>query len=440
MSALTFELRTVLRSLARGPGHGLAVVLLLGVGIGAVASLFALADAVLLRALPFRDPDSLVWVWSTRADRDRAFYSIPDLLDTRERCRSLAGLAGVTPWAAVLAGDGDVERCRARRLLVAAETALALVLAVGAGLLGRSYARVVAVDPGFDPAGLASARLLLPHAAMGMSLVAGRGLEAGDRGEAARVVVVDAAFAARWWPDGSPVGERLQVGDGLIGPGEVEIVGVFGSVRHFELEEEPLPTLYAPLAQITAASLPMVRAETLIAGTADRRADPRAVAGPLRDALRGVDPGIAAAEQRPMASFVDAARASRRFDLAILGGFALAALLLAAGGLGATTALAVAGRREELGLRAALGAAAADLVRLVLGEAARLAAVGLAAGVAVAWVASRGLRGLLFGVATGDPVVYLTTALAVLAVTLLAAWVPARGAANADPRSALRRE
>src|SRR2546428_11943798 len=113
------ELRSAARSLRRRPGFAAACILVLAAGIGAACAVFALVDAALLRPLPFRDPDRLIWIWSTRTDRAKAFFSLPNLADTQAQART-AQVVGFAPWDATLTGRGDPERLQAVRVSGAA--------------------------------------------------------------------------------------------------------------------------------------------------------------------------------------------------------------------------------------------------------------------------------------------------------------------------------
>src|SRR2546425_2237621 len=112
---LLLELRSAARSLRRRPGFAAACILVLAAGIGAACAVFALVDAALLRPLPFRDPDRLIWIWSTRTDRAKAFFSLPNLADTQAQART-AQVVGFAPWDATLTGRGDPERLQGVRV------------------------------------------------------------------------------------------------------------------------------------------------------------------------------------------------------------------------------------------------------------------------------------------------------------------------------------
>src|SRR5262245_27170883 len=144
--ALLFELRSAARSLRRRPGFAAACILVLAAGIGAACAVFALVDAALLRPLPFQDPDRLVWIWSTRTDRAKAFFSLPNLADTQAQARS-AQVVGFALWDATLTGRGDPERFQGVRVSGAALPMLGVRAALGRVLTPEdgdpSHARAV---------------------------------------------------------------------------------------------------------------------------------------------------------------------------------------------------------------------------------------------------------------------------------------------------------
>jgi len=149
MSGLARDLRHAARSLARTPGFSLAAILVLALGIGANVAIFSVTRAVLLRPLPFREPETLTWIWATRVDRDRAFYSIPNFLDTREAARGFGELAGFTPWSPTLTGGDEPERLTAIRATGNAFGLLGSAAALGRNLApGDSESRVVELTNG----------------------------------------------------------------------------------------------------------------------------------------------------------------------------------------------------------------------------------------------------------------------------------------------------
>ncbi len=168
MSGLARDLRHAARSLARTPGFSLAAILVLALGIGANVAIFSVTRAVLLRPLPYREPGSLAWVWATRVDRDRAFYSIPNFVDTREAAHGFRELAGFTPWSPTLTGGEEPERLTAIRVTGNAFGLLGSAAALGRSLApGDSESRVAALSHGLwarrfgsDPAAVGRAILL----------------------------------------------------------------------------------------------------------------------------------------------------------------------------------------------------------------------------------------------------------------------------------------
>ena len=385
----------------------------------------------------------------------------------------------------------------ARGALVAAETALAAVLLIGAGLMIRSFERLLAVDPGFSPGrvlalsisledgkfpdakqqaayqneivrriaelpgvvaaggsktlplhgggepydflveGRASTERILPAAgafivtpgyfrALGIPLVAGRDFTARDGVEAPPAVIVNRALARQLWPDGDAVGRRIRFGEHGI-----EIVGVAGDVRHTALATPPEPALYLPNS-IAPRSTMKIFVRT--------KADPLALAGAVRRAIREVDPNQPVSDLAPMRQLVSEAVARPRFTTLLLTLFGALALALAALGTYGVVSYAVAQRTHEIGIRMALGARRGQVLGMVVGRSSALTFAGLAAGIAAAFALTRLLSGLLYGVSTTDPLAFLAAPSALAAVALLASYLPARRAAGLDPLIALRRD
>ncbi|HEX5724087.1 MAG TPA: ABC transporter permease [Longimicrobiaceae bacterium] len=387
-----------------------------------------------------------------------------------------------------------------RGLLVSAEVALAVVLLAGAGLMLRSFAALRAMDPGFRAERLltvavaplqgkypdraaaialharlldrlgalpgvqgvtvdkctplsrgcnetivlgAGSRPLQPETApmvtfhfagpdhfriLGIRLLAGRGFTAADREGAPRVAVISRALARELWPGENPVGQKLTSGMGGLEDGE--IVGVVDDVQYNGPADAPQPAVYVADLQHTYASA------VFLVRTAG---DPRALAGAVRRELLAEDPDLPATV-RTMREIVSDATSRERYGTSLLSVFAGLALVLAALGIHGVVAYSVARRTRELGVRQALGATPGQLVRLVVGQGAALAAVGLAAGVVAALALTRVLAGLLFGVKPNDPLTLLAISLFLGGAALLAAWLPARRAARVDPMVALRSE
>jgi hypothetical protein len=241
-------------------------------------------------------------------------------------------------------------------------------------------------------------------------------------------VMISQSFARRFWPGASPLGKRLRLGQSgwstIVGVvPDVQPPGSTVGVRGLQVYEA-LPTAPANPMLLVRGSLP-----------------PAEMSAIVRRVAREVDPSLrlrrdVTAAEANVAHFMSV----HRFVLALLGGFASLALVLAAIGLYGVIAYGVSQRTRELGVRIALGADAADIVAMVLREALSLAGIGIAVGAVAAVAATRALRGLLFGVQPGDPATLGATALLLAVVAIAAAYLPARRAATTDPVEALRAE
>jgi predicted permease len=277
--------------------------------------------------------------------------------------------------------------------------------------------------------------------AAGIRLVRGRTFEAGDDLDAPLVVLVDDVLVRRYWRNVDPIGRRLALDDDESGqPRWREVVGVVESVKHYGVDLDSArraggdlvrPTVYMPYGQEPEQAM------TIAVRTGD---DPAAIVPALREAVRAVDPGQPVGEVRLLRDLVADSLGPRRLHTALLGTFAVAALLLAAVGTYGLVAQAVARRAREIGIRVAVGARRADVVRMIVRQGAALAAAGVAAGLLAALGATRLLEGLLFGVGARDPGTLAAVSAVLAAATLLASWIPARRASRIDPIEVLRSE
>ena len=320
------------------------------------------------------------------------------------------------------------------------------VEAVGAvSVLPFTYNRMYGVrmddqpiaSPGEEP--FVDLRVVEPgyFASVGIPLVAGRLLGEQDAGDAPPVLLIDEATAERHFPGEDPLGRRITVPWGRMARhAEVsyEIVGIVGSIRHRGPVDPPTPTLYLHRGQDTTPYWENFG----ISMTVRTAGEPLALAGAVREVMREVDPRVPVIEMTPFAAILDRHTAGTRYRMMLIGAFALLALMLAGVGIAGVVAYAVTQRARELGVRQALGADSGDVVRLVLLDGAALAAVGVPAGLLLAAGGSRLLAAFLFGVEPGDPPTYAAVGALLLAVALVAAWIPARRAAGVHPADALR--
>jgi predicted permease len=271
-------------------------------------------------------------------------------------------------------------------------------------------------------------------AALRIPLVAGRFLDERDHDGAPLAVVINRAFARTFFQDADPIGRTLLIafcrGQEPCPP-SWNVVGVVGDVHETALDLAAAPQMYVPEAQ-----LPMPYASLLVRSNMSVSA----VAPAARAAVRGLDPTVAVWDVEPMEEVVDSASGGRRLLVALLTGFAILALVLAAVGVAAVTAYAVSERRRELAIRMALGARREDILALVLRQATRMMGAGVILGLVGAAAASRLLRSLLFGVSATDPWVFAGAAVLLAAAGLAAAWLPALRAAGVDPAAALSNE
>jgi putative ABC transport system permease protein len=398
--------------------------------------------------------------------------------------------------------SGSAARgARIRSVVVVVETALALILLVGSGLLLRSFVAIMRVDPGFDPAHTMTVKVSIPTAkyrdaaqqqaffnqlfekldalpgvtaaggtsflpiaglgaatgfqivgqpkpsagqepvtdvrvvthdyfkAMGVPLLRGRTFDSRDAGTNVRRVIVNQALARKHFPNEDPIGKSIIVS--WNDEGADEIVGVVGDVRQQDLETEARATIYWPPGRFT---YPFMSVAIRTAG------DPRTVVAGTVAALHELDPNVAAADVKTMDAVIDASVAQRRLTMLLLSIFAVVALVLAAVGIYGVIGYSVSQRTQEIGIRMALGAQRATVLRMVVGQAMLLAALGIAAGAGGAWGLTRLMQKLLFGVEPSDPATFVGVAGILALVAAVAASIPGLRATRVDPVIALRSE
>jgi putative ABC transport system permease protein len=390
------------------------------------------------------------------------------------------------------------RRLAFRDVLVVGQLAVSLVLLVAGALLVRGLVKAHSIDPGFDPDRIATLSLnlkmmgysaeqatpfqerlveelqslpgveavalasrlplgsdinmegiLIPEIheseddsvaidatwvdpdyfrALGVEIVAGRGIEKSDARGAPLVAVVNQAMAQRYWPDGA-VGRRFYT-EGWDGP-VVEVAGVVRDYKVRSLGEEPRPYLHFAWAQQpTRSTTVMVRAAS----------DAAPLIAPMRARVQQLDAGVVLTDEGTLTDLLQATLTPTRVGASLLGSFGVLALLLASVGLYGVVAYAVSQRTRELGVRMALGARRADVVRMVLLGGLRMAGWGIGIGVVAAAVAAQLLSSLLYGLSSFDSVAFGAAAAVLLGVAMLANAVPAWRASRVDPMVALRYE
>ena len=269
-------------------------------------------------------------------------------------------------------------------------------------------------------------------AAMGIPLQRGRTIEATDDKQGQQVVVVNQAFAKRFFPHDEAVGKRIRLSKLTSEFPWATIVGVVGDVRGFALNEPPLPTMYWPVAQI--------RATPALAMVIRTNGDPAALSSAVRGAIAEIDPAQPIYDMQTLDQLVAKSLGQRRFTLTLMLLFGVTALVLSAVGIYGVMAFAVTQRTQEIGIRMALGARAIDVLKLIVGSGMALAGIGVIVGLAGAFAITRLMASLLFGVSPTDVMTFALVSAGLLLVALLACYLPARRATKVDPLIALRYE
>jgi predicted permease len=266
--------------------------------------------------------------------------------------------------------------------------------------------------------------------ALGIPLVRGRLFDEHDGPDAPHAAVISASLARQRWPGVDPLGRKVEFGNMDGDLRLFTIVGIVGDVRETGLDMAPRPTFYGGFRQrprATSAFTYLIRAE----------GDPKALATAARRVVSDLDPEVPP-RVRTLAALRSDSVADRRFTLGLVAAFSASALLLAGLGLYGVSAFAVARRTREIGVRMALGARPAQVMRMVLVQGARPALVGSALGLVLALGLSRFMGSLLYGVAPADPPSLVGAALVIGSAAFLACLVPARRATRIDPMTALR--
>jgi predicted permease len=407
-------------------------------------------------------------------------------------------------------GSGASRRhTRLSRILVVSEVALSIILLAGAGLLLRSFWRVLQVRPGFNPSHLTTVQIWIPQPnnpdmdpygpmdkraaflmeiyrrvatlpgveesaiagndtlpmnsgrnyslfsiegrpadserspvadiaivdtqyfhTMEVPLMAGRNFSALDTNATQAVAVIDQTLARRYWPEQDPLGRQVKFGFGP-GPKGVTIVGVVGDIKSDGFEAPSVPHIYVALGQFAPINAVLFFRS---------RGDAEHLGEAVRHVVGSMDANVAVHSVSTMDQIIARSVADRRFALELLGVFAAVALLLAAIGIYGVMSYAFNQRTHEVGIRMALGAQRLDILRMALVEGMQIVLIGLVAGLAGAAVMTRFFQSMLFSVAPGDPITFLTVSAVLAGVAFFACYIPAQRATRVNPLVALREE
>lgn len=386
---------------------------------------------------------------------------------------------------------------RLRAMLVVTQVALTMVLVLGAGLLIKSFMKVLEIDPGFrtesavameislsdEPAqrragfyqqvlerlaalpgitavggvnglpmvgGGADGQFLIDNnpalkgygefrvaspgyfSAMGMRLVRGRPFDHSDGAETPQVALISESLARRYWPNEDPLGKGIQYGNMDGDTHLLRVVGVVSDVREFGLEANTRPTVYVHYLQRPRQAWGFA----IVARTPE---DVKTLIPAMRSAVQALNRDVPT-NFRTLGQIFSSSLDNRRFSLVIFGSFAAVALLLASLGIYGATSYAVTQRTQEIGIRIALGAQLANVLRLVIGQGMKSVLLGIAIGFGGAFALTRLIAHLLFGVSATDPLTFMVVTALLVVVGFLACYLPARRATKVDPMVALRSE
>jgi len=260
-------------------------------------------------------------------------------------------------------------------------------------------------------------------------LLRGRFFSEADNTDAPGVAIINEALAKKYWPNGDPLGKRITFSDTRKpDPKWLTIVGIVRSIRHRALDIDPAPEYYLPLAQ---------RAQTQMILTVRGAQDPRSLTSAIRREIQSIDSDQPIANVRTLETATADSVAPRRMSMVLLGAFAGIALLLASVGIYGVISYLVVQRTHEIGVRMALGAQRTDVLKLVVGHAAKLVAIGSVIGLALALFSTRTLSALLYNVGAFDATTFVLVTVALSAIALIASYIPALRATRADPMIAL---
>jgi len=272
-------------------------------------------------------------------------------------------------------------------------------------------------------------------ATLGIPIKSGRGTEEADTHDRQYVAVISESFVKRFWPNETPasvIGRTF-----TFAFNDRVVAGVAGDVKMRGLEREAEPQVYLPYKQVEDESLPFYAPKDLVIQAS---ASPADLMPAVRRIIRNADPEQPISSVQTMTDILSDETATRSLGVKVLGGFAMVAFLLAGVGIHGLLSFAVSQRKQEIGVRIALGAQTSHIVRMIMGHSAVLAAIGIVTGLALAYTSGRAMEALLAGVKPSDPATFLSAIGLCLLMTLLGSLLPTLRAVRVDPMSAIRTE
>ncbi|SRR6266404_480122 len=445
MDSLLRDLKFSVRSLLKRPALTIIAVVTLAVGIGANSAIFSTINSLLLKPLPFPDPDLIVALWDKVPSRgvERNEVTVANYLDWRAQNKTFEQLGIYRWWSTNLTGSDSPERVQGFQVtpnFLDIVGQLPGVTAVGGinvlPLQGSGSAGTFLIND--DPSQRGSAVYRVASAgyfsAMSIPLLRGRLFDGSDKVNTQHVAVISQSLAQRYWPAEDPIGKRIQFGNMDTDKRLMQIVGIVGDVRDASLEREPQPAVYASSLQ-----RPQWWQVARLALVVRSQSNPQTLIPSLRQTvqdLRSDVPTSFATLQQVFSDSFD----GRRFSLTLFGVFGGVALFIAVIGLYGMLTYSVTERTREMGIRMALGAQRGNVLRLVIRQGLRLVAAGIGIGLIGAWGLTRLMTTLLFGVTPTDSITLVAVVMTLAIVALAACYIPARRATKVDPLVALKCE
>jgi predicted permease len=338
-----------------------------------------------------------------------------------------------------------VERLKAIPGVVEASATCCVPLQGGYGLPFRILGRPLASDSQGPYHGGAGWSTVSPGYFEVFNIPVKHGRTFNDRDTAAstKVVIINEAMAKQYWPKQDPLSDKLLIGKGVMREFEAEtdrqIIGVVADTKAGGLDSDPQPQMWIPQAQVPDLANALNVGLTPIAWIVRTKVPPRSLSTQIQDTLRQ-STGLPVTDVEAMDSILSTSVSRQRFNMWVMSVFGGCALLLAAIGIYGLMAYSVEQRTQEIGIRMALGAQAAQVRKMVVGQGMALAIVGVVIGLGAAFGLSRLISSFLFGVKARDPLAFSAVPLVLALVAFIAVWLPARRASKVDPIIALRVE